>query len=446
MSIGTFCSPPNTNWYKTQPSNWSTTNYPNGPSYDVILGSSGGAPTALDISVTIHSLTVLPDGGLEVGMSTTLTANAFDFQGDGAVPNVGGSGYYPILKIADGGSLTKSGGSGRLTIGPLVHLSGSGVTIGVNSGEIYMIPVGNSDLNWTNFTYNIALNATNTLALLPNAWMQWYGTYTGSGAGTFVFSSGAINPYNATFNFPGPMFQWTGGTLGNGSSFTNLGVITAAGGGTKTLCATVYNPGTLAVSGTGGLAVSGNPLGTINNLAGGIVDIRLDADVTGGGVGIINNRGLFRKSGGTGISIISAAFNNLGGTIEVDSGTLSLTADGTSTNGTFNVSAGAVLNLLAGNSGQWQEFVGTFTGSGNGTVLLGSGTIYADYGATLNFPGALFQWTGGTLWGTGITNRGTITAAGTGRKTFQGTVYNPGTLAVTNSGELMVTGNSTFNN
>jgi hypothetical protein len=101
---GYACAP--AEWVMTQPSNWSTPGYPNDPTNDVILGSSGGAPTHLNVSATLHSLTILPDGALDLSASTTLTADAFDFQGDGAIPPNGGGGYFPILKITDGGSMT----------------------------------------------------------------------------------------------------------------------------------------------------------------------------------------------------------------------------------------------------------------------------------------------------------------------------------------------------
>ena len=50
QQLGTDC---NGNPYATQPSNWSITNYPNGPGYDVVLGNAGGTPTTLDVNVTL---------------------------------------------------------------------------------------------------------------------------------------------------------------------------------------------------------------------------------------------------------------------------------------------------------------------------------------------------------------------------------------------------------
>ena len=71
-----------------------------------------------------------------------------------------------------------------------------------------------------------------------------------------------------------------------------------------------------------------------------------------------DNYGLVQKSGGTGTSVLAGyrgTFNNYGGTIEVDSGTLVLGQGYSSSNGTFNVAAGAVCDLTGGQSPQWSD-------------------------------------------------------------------------------------------
>jgi hypothetical protein len=423
---GVFCTPPNTNWYETQPSNWSTPKYPNGPTYDVILGSIGGGPTYLDVSVTLNSLTILPDGGLNMGYWTTATASRFDFQGDGTID--GGN----TLKIADGGSLTKSGGAGKLTIGPWLNLIGLNATIAVSSGELCLRPVGANNACWTNFTYIVAANATNSVDL--DGWMWWYGTHTGLGAGTFLLRSGSINFDGATLNFQGPMFQWTGGKLGAyGLAATNLGAINLAGDAPKELLAVLNNRGTLNYGGSGGLDINGSNGGRLNNLGSGTVNLQSDASITDGP---IYNWGLFHKSGGTGTSMVLGPFNNLGGTIQVDTGTLTLAWAGISSNGTFNVSAGAVLDLTGGSGPHYQ---GNLVGSGNGTVALASGGLYIDSpGASFNFPGPMFQWTGGELgaYGLAATNLGTINVAGDAPKRLTAVLNNSGTLNYGGSGSL----------
>ena len=70
---------------------------------------------------------------------------------------------------------------------------------------------------------------------------------------------------------------------------------------------------------------------------------------------IFNNFGLLRKSGGNGTSSFNRVldFDNLDGAIEVDTGTLSLASSGSSSNGTFIVASGAVLDLTGGSDPTW---------------------------------------------------------------------------------------------
>ena len=121
---------------------------------------------------------------------------------------------------------------------------------------------------------------------------------------------------------------------------------------------------------------------------------------------IFVNSGLVRKSSGLGMAVIGVvpgyiglAFDNSGGTVEVNSGTLVLNGGGSSVDGTFNVSAGAVLDLTGGGGPTWS---GLLTGSGAGQVQFNSGSITSP-GLTLNFPDGLFHWTGGVWVGT-VTN------------------------------------------
>jgi hypothetical protein len=440
---GLFCTPPHTNSHMTQPSNWNTPGYPNGPTYDVILGSSGGTPTHLDVSVTVHSLTIRPDGALDAANLTTLMASAFDFQGDGVI-SVSGGGGPPLLKIADGGSMTKSGGTGTLTIDADARLVGYGATISVQSGTL-ALPA--STCSYTNVTLIAASNATLNLVGTNqsgsgSAWL--YGTLTGSGDGTVLCSAGKIHTGagGATLDFPGPLFQWTGGGFDSDYPLTNLGTINASGSAPKSLAANLNNRGTLNYDGSGDLVINYSAGGRLNNLASGTVNLQSNATIyssTGGGA--IANWGLFRKPTGTSTSTVSMGFNNLSGTVQVDSGTLSLAGGGasSSSNGTFNVSANAVLDLTGG-AATPTYYRGTFTGSGGGTVLLGSGSINAASGdLTLNFPGSLFKWTGGGFGGSyALTNLGTINASGSAAKSLATDLNNSGTFNYGGSGDLVI--------
>ena len=130
---------------------------------------------------------------------------------------------------------------------------------------------------------------------------------------------------------------------------------------------------------------------------------------------VFNNYGLVRKSRGAGTSSIGAMagdpnlpFNNLGGTVAVDNGTLVLNGGGSSAGGTFSVAAGAVLDVTGGSGVTWS---GLMTGSGAGQVQFNGGYINAS-ALTVNFPDGLFQWNGG-LWEGTVTNLGVVTISGT---------------------------------
>jgi hypothetical protein len=135
--------------------------------------------------------------------------------------------------------------------------------------------------------------------------------------------------------------------------------------------------------------------------------------------------------------------------ITVRTGTLALaSAGGTSTGGTFAVSQGATLDLTGSYT---TAYAGTYTGSGLGTVALGSGTLKVGTGgATFDLLGKLFQWTGGTInvvKGNFI-NTGTVTYAGSSGAavTGAGTLINKQTVVQTSSAALLLENGATLKN
>jgi hypothetical protein len=125
----------------------------------------------------------------------------------------------------------------------------------------------------------------------------------------------------------------------------------------------------------------------------------------------------------------------------VDSGTLSLAGGGSSSNATFNVASGAVLDLTGGSNPTW---AGTVTGSGTSTVSLNSGTLYTSPSLTLNLPDGLLQWTGG--WFLGMTiNSNVVTISGTNTAST-GWFYNAGQMRHTGTAKLGIESNTHFQN
>ena len=280
-------------------------------------------------------------------------------------------------------------------------------------------------------------------------------------------------------------FDWTGGDL-DGAGTTTVasgGTLNIGGSSTKYLTGghILNNEGSGTWSGTG--EFDGSPGSTFNNL--GTFTALSDANFGNGGQGagvIFNNSGTFTKSGTSGTTTFTDNILNNSGTVNVESGTLSLNA-GSATQietGTFNVASGSSLdieNYFGGSGGDVLLNSGTtFNGSGlyeldlgaltvnanlsianltmtGGTLAVGAGatflsianltmtggTLAVGAGATFDFSG-VFQWAGGAINGEGGTliNKGTINLSGSNDKIF----YNDGTLD--DYGTIVQTGTGNF--
>ncbi len=155
---------------------------------------------------------------------------------------------------------------------------------------------------------------------------------------------------------------------------------------------------------------------TIDNEAGATYDFGSDGNIgVGSGNCTLSNAGIVEKTGGSGVPYIEPNLNNVGGTLEADNGTLQIScfggSGGTSTGGTFNAEQGATLDLT-GNENV-NVFTGSYSGSGQGTVLIGTGSLaIGAAGATFNFPAGLLVWQGGiNLAGNTLTNTGFVTVS-----------------------------------
>ncbi len=373
-------------------------------------------------------------GGNSTASFTNAAGAVFDLQSDAGV----GDGDQPFNNA---GLFRKSAGTGTSTI--IAQFNNQGGTIEVDSGTLQLPIQGAGGNQSTGGTFNV----TSPSAVLDLGDGQYFsGTYTGSGAGIVRLSQGTLfnTASSATvLNLPGAMFQWTGGNLGGyegHNSFTNAGTINLMDDATKTSYATVTNQSTVIQTGAGDFHVGDyRGGGSFTNVAGAVYDLQSDANLTGDAPNSFDNMGLFKKSGGTGTSSLAIHFDNLGGTVEVDSGTLVITGtdggNGTNTGGNYNPAAGAVIDL--GNA----FFTGTSTGSGAGTVRLSGALMTATPGTTFAFPGALLQWTGGSISGgpdRPFVNAGTMTLSGDAEKDNYAPFTNTGTMIQTGAGNFSV--------
>ncbi len=363
--------------------------------------------------------------------STVLNTGTLAFQGTGSFnPNTltnqaGGTVDFTSSAGLSGGSLTN--------LGTVLDTAPSGTTTTINAAfnnQNAPIDVQGGTLKFTGG--GTSTGATFTLSQGGAAVLDGFGTltgtYTGSGQGTVGLDGGGLTIGNAgaTFNFPAGLFQWTGGQIAGQTTqavLANPAALTLAGSGQKTLNGVVLNnTGTITQQDTGLLSITL----ALNNQAGAMYDIQSDGSFVGpdGRRGhpvdnAFNNLGTLKKSGGTGLSQILGAFNNRGGTIDVETGILQDEGSGQqiagiapvssfNTGGFFHVAPGATLDLTGTNADDERHFVGTYTGDGGGTVTLGAGLFGIDPGgATFNFPAGMLVFTNAKM-----VNGGTFTNAG----------------------------------
>jgi hypothetical protein len=400
--------------------------------------------------------------GLTSGMSINSGAvlnntGTLDFTADASISNGGGG------TITSTGTVEKTGGTGTSSI--TCALNSTGGTIDAESGTLWIGVAAGGTINGSTLKVGVggSTSAVLDLSSVGYAPVTYTGSVTGSGSGTIALKFGTmqIAAAGATFNFPGAMFQWSGGNIddSSGGTLTNAstGVFNinnptgdVAFVGSTSLGGTLANRGTINKAGTSYSLVLENTA-TLSNA--GTFDFTGDTPAGGigqSGGGTLTSSGTLEKTGGTATCTIDSSFVN-SGAITVQTGTLVLlSAGGTSTGGTFNVSKGATLDLTGGTTVAYQ---GSYTGSGAGTVALEHGTLQvAPGGATFNMSGTLFQWTGGTIDVTAgsLTNAGTINISGTGYVYLKGAnslMNNKSILQTsTGNGTLWLSNNATLNN
>ncbi|MGO9921995.1 MAG: carboxypeptidase regulatory-like domain-containing protein [Isosphaeraceae bacterium] len=331
----------------------------------------------------------------------------YDISGTGGITGAGTFSVEGTVKMTSTGTATLA-----------VFSALNGGTIDAASGTLSIQSV---DSIWTGGTLDAAAGATLQLApaLGGDNGIRMTGTYTGSGGGVVELTTGGleIGSSGATFDFPKGLFQWQGGSINVdlGGALTNTGFLTLSNSSGITLSTLsapgdMVNKGEVDQTGTGNLAI---PSGTFDNQAGATYDFSGTGGVTGAGA--FSDEGTIEMTG-SGVATISVSSALNGGTIDVDSGTLSIQSTNcTWTGGTLSAATGATLQLAPAAGGpNGITLTGTYSGSGGGTVELTSGALdIGSGGATLDFPQGLFQWQGGTLGGA-FSGPGTLTNASTG--------------------------------
>jgi len=352
----------------------------------------------------------------------------YEIQSDGT--NITGSSINDLDDaFYNYGTLRKTGGNGLSRIA--ATFCNYGGTVEVQAGTLVLAGGGIS----SNGVFNASVGAV--LELVGGNNPQFYGTFSGSGQGWVGWSSGRIVPNTSVvFDFANGI-HWAGGSFQGYIKNTGLMILEAD---TQKECyvGTLDNYGTIRQTNTGPLYLNKYVnVCRVLNQPGAVYEIQSDGtNITGSSINDLDdafyNYGTLRKTGGNGLSRIAATFCNYGGTVEVQAGTLVLAGGGISSNGVFNASVGAVLELVGGNNPQ---FYGTFSGSGQGWVGWSSGRIVPNTSVVFDFANGI-HWAGGSFQGY-IKNTGLmILEADTQKECYVGTLDNYGTIRQTNSGPL----------
>jgi hypothetical protein len=348
----------------------------------------------------------LPNGSL------TLQNGGLTFSGTTVIP------VSTSLKMY-GGTTTNNG---PLNVSGLFGLYGGTLAgngaINMTGGTIDM--PANSTVNWTatgpmsnTGTLNLANRTitnpiTNSGTINAGAGLVFSQLFSNQGTfnlagNTTTFSGGYSQSSGAT--------QFGGGTLGGNASFTG-GTLTGTGtiNGTLSLGGAAYtlgagnswtSTGATSILAGASLGMNGGALNAAGLNIGGAFTynsgtLSLSAPLN------LNAGGSFNMAG-AGPLVIGSAFNQAAGsTLSINGGTLDLAAGGALTGGTYTPAAGATLRFSGGSFAL------------NGATTLGSGVQMA--GSTFNGPGALtstgiLDITGNTTFNSLFTNSGTLTVS-----------------------------------
>ncbi len=282
-----------------------------------------------------------------------------------------------------------------------------------------------------------------------------------------INTNGILNHSSGTITGPGSLtvngaYNWSGGSM-SGTGSTNIvsgATLTISGTSSVSLdTRTLNNSGTVVWANTNWMSFYNNA--TINNNTGGLFDIQNDQTMQNSSGGVFNNYGTFRKTVATATSTISIPFNN-SGSVDIRSGTVSLSNGGTDTS-PFTATSPGTLRFGGGT----HNFNTGVSLGGTGAIVISTGTVNINTAITSTVPltlsggtlggsgtlsvsGSSLTWTSGTMSGTGSTNilsGATLTISGTSSVSLDArTLNNSGTTALTNANWVYFYNNAAINN
>ncbi len=338
---------------------------------------------------------IMNAGTFEKTGGTGTTSITVPFSNSGAVQvQTGTISFSTTVTVSAGASF--SGGGTLLISGGTLSINGAASAASLTQVGGTLNGAGNLTVSGTYAWSGGTQSGTGSTILAAGAQMNISGSVTAGRAIDDTAAGAAIN--------------WSGGTIAG--TLNNPGQLTINTTAYAHLAGTLNNTGTIIWTG-GTYLVLYFDGGTLNNQSGGTVNSQVDNTFyLNSGSPQIMNAGTFEKTGGTGTTSITVPFNN-SGTVQVQTGTISL-ADGGTQSGNFHTNSSTSL-LFAG--GTHTLGAGTsFTGAGTAGVTAGTvsvdaavaATNFSQSGGTLQGSSNLtvsgtYAWSGGTQSGTGST-------------------------------------------
>ncbi|MCH7548069.1 MAG: hypothetical protein IH969_00790, partial [Candidatus Krumholzibacteriota bacterium] len=378
-----------------------TTRFDNAGTVDVQTGTlqlnAGGTGGASGTFMVAGGATLGFGGGTHTASAITLAATGTLNVTAGTLELTGNGTLSGTVAVATPGTLKFNGSSFALD-----------ATSAVSGDGIVEFAAGTATVNGT---YAV----TGTSTHITGGTVNFENTVTPATTTGLTMSAGTLG--GAGQFRVSTTLDWTGGTMkGAGETWLEATGSATLGGGSKTLDGRAFTNGGGGVTWIAGDILSGNG-SVITNAAGGTIDIQGDVALQftlGGAIPSIVNLGGLVRSVGTGVVSLGADINNTGaGTIDVQTGTLSLT--------------------------------GTYT-QGVSAVLMGAGTfdVPGDIitGGTINMPLGTVK-VGGVLDLTGTVNVGTVVFYGSGPQLVPSVLSPYNNVEVT--GQTEIDGSMTFN-
>src|SRR5579883_169091 len=376
-------------------------------------GLEGGGTMTEYGTITQSGTGYLAIGGTNTNATTLIipAGSMYNFTNNSGIENwpYNGSGV-----VDNSGTIEKTGGGASSPISTAFNNTGG--TINVTHGTLALSTSGGES---TGGVFNVSTGAI--LDLTGGSTVTYSGTYTGSGTGEVLLGGGTLSvaggTNGATFDLPGNLFIWSGGTIDtNGNTMTIEGNVRInSTNGAESLTSGNSSGGYLDIGGasSGVLndSAAGNTLSigsgtTLQIASNGTVNL---ADDTIKGNGAITNLGNLVKNLGTSGATISTYVDNeknvavYDGTLTL-SGTVDQVFNNQLTGGSWRVvgaNANAVLDISSASFNMIDP--------GVAVILNGPYASFANLSALTTNEGSLNLWGGASLTTAGnFTNAGTL--------------------------------------